>query len=146
MMNMSAEPDDWGARRLEEREATRRKVRWDLVGGALLVPVAIVLVDAMTRGFAPRAGGRPVWMVIALAIGMVVVIGYAAWRTARDEDELQRRITVNSLAAVGGASVLLNLAADNLHELVHYELLRHHIFLATLVIGFAAYGWQRWRS
>jgi len=140
------EPDNWGEERLAEREAKRRRRRWDLVGWVLLIPVAVVMIESLPRGFAPSSGGRPLWAALAIGTGYVMLLGYALWRTWRDDDEVEWRMSVNALAAMGIATLLLNPAADIVEASLNTHDLRGTLWLMSAVIGIVTYAWQRWRA
>ena len=140
------EPANWGEERLAAREAQRRRTRRNLVGWVLLIPLAIVMIEGFPRGFAPSSEGRPLWAGLVIAAGYVALLSYALWRTWREDDEVEWRMSVNALAAMGVATLLLNPAADIVATVLHTSDLRETLWLMAVMIGMLTYAWQRWRS
>ena len=139
------EPGHWGEDRLATREAERRRRGWNTVGWIVLVPVVLGFANAVRNGF--RAGAEPssAWGVSIAAAALVALMVVGLWRMWRHDDEVGRRISLNSLATVGITSLLLNPLADILAPRLATDDLRHPIWWISAAAGVLAFAWQRWR-
>lgn len=99
MMSNTMGDDNWGERRL----AQRNRQRWLFKGAMIAAALAFLVVTQFVLQPASRSDAAH---VAAVAVFMLVVgvLGAFAWRRI---DEIQRRVAVNAFAVMGFVSVML---------------------------------------
>jgi len=146
MSTKVTEPNNWGAERLSEREAKRRRKRWALLGWTMMVPVGVVLLDRLLHESQRAGEPHPFWMFLTMYIGLTIALGVGLWRFSHGADEVQSRIAINSLAVVGATALLLNLPVEVASVMLMTNITREAVWLTAAASGIIAYAWQRWRA
>jgi hypothetical protein len=138
MTSLQMHEGNWGEKKLADRKRRRALIRGAMIAAAVAFGV-----------FAPKlvpagAAGDPFKLGLSLVYMVVIAAGAALlWRLT---DEVERRIAVNSFAAMGFASMFLTIGVMVAVPVLHIVYPAMTIFMLCLAVGGLTYLVQRLRA
>lgn len=142
--------ENWGERRAAERGARRRWRAAMLIGVTVAIAEGVPFVSGLVDGYLdrPRMPDRPATtgeaaVVIALCLSIGGCIG---WRTWREMDEVEKRIALNTWAAIGIVGLIAQAFLPILQPALHLADPARAAWWLSLAAGFVALVAQRVRT
>jgi undecaprenyl pyrophosphate phosphatase UppP len=144
---MVSEAAGWGESREAARTTRRKRWRMLLVAVAILLVVGLPFLEGFIDGLfhLPRVSApRPLAQITAAVI--LILGGIVTWRNWRETDEMQRRLAIETWAAIGLANFVLHPVLTIIGAQMHQADFEDSSWGIAILIGLAFYFVRRVRS